>query len=74
MSCLVHPHKCEVFEIPDGATRSEESGRLPLVELLIDKFLLAVPDESLGPIIASLPVTDVVLVTVVDQNREAGVE
>ena len=68
MSSLVHSHKGEVFEIPDRTTSSEKRGRLPLVKLLLDEFLLAIPNESLGPIIASLPVADVVLVAIVDQN------
>ena len=74
MPSLVYSHKCEVFEVPDGATGCEECRRLPLVELLLNEFLLAIPDEGFGPIVTSSPIADVVLVAVVDQNGEASVE
>ena len=74
MPSLVDSHKGEVFEVSDGATCSEECGRLPLVELLLDEFLLAIPDKSLGPIVASLPIADVILVAIVDQNWESSVQ
>ena len=36
--------------------------------------MLSVPDESVGPLFASHPIANIVLITIVDENRDTGIK
>ena len=78
VTCIVHFKEGEVFELLDLSVNLETHfwvcGCRPLLESLLVKIFLMVPDKCCSPGITSFPIADKVFITVIDQNWKTFIQ